>query len=511
MLKLWNKTIGITGKKLSEIAPEFNNFIPILEEVWDTGKLYLAKETFADIEMDGNLIPIKFDFAYQPILDEQGNTYAIINTTSDVTERVRLSEKLKEKEVVEIDMNSRLLEAIEELNLSNEQLATLNEEYLSTNQELTATLEQVALGNRNFDNANYKLIELNNELEVNRKQLNNALQAAELGSYNLDLSTMLMECSDQCKINFGVPVENRFDFKDLIDAIMPEYRDVVNEKVSASIAGNLPYNVEYQVKRPDGSIHWIQANGTPQYDIMGKPLKMVGVTQLITEKKNYQSRKDEFLSVASHELKTPITVLKANLQLLDRLKSKIQDESAIKMIDSCNRSMDKINSMLSELLDIGKYSDGKIDLQFSAFDINDLLSSCIEHLDADDYKKIQIKSVGAQVIADQNRIEQVLVNFVNNAIKYAPSTAYIILSSELIVNAIRVSVRDFGAGIPSVNIPMLFDRYWQGDKKQISSNGLGLGLYICAEIIKKHGGQIGVDSEIGKGSTFWFELPLIKS
>jgi signal transduction histidine kinase len=115
--------------------------------------------------------------------------------------------------------------------------------------------------------------------------------------------------------------------------------------------------------------------------------------------------------------------------------------------------------------------------------------------------------VSVEVVADRNKIDQVLVNFVNNAVKYAPESKEITILLEQLPQKVKVSVIDKGQGIPEQNIPHLFNRYYQVKNEQTKVKGLGLGLYISAEIIKKHQGEIGVDSVLGKGSTFWFTLP----
>lgn len=522
MLVLWNKEKVSQGIKISDAAPEFDSYIPILQKVWDTGKPFVATNTFVDIIHNDKLVPTPFDFEYKPILNSEGKTIAIINSATKVTERLRVSEELRKKAIIEHELSLKLQEANkkleslneeytatnEELNNLNQQLGTLNEEYMASNEELNATLEEVAILNLQFTNANLALNTLNDDLEVNKSQLSNALQAASLGSYDLDLETLKMACSDQCKLNFGIPVSSKFDFEDLIDAITPEFKALVQTRVKESLEMNMPYNMEYQIIWPDGSIQWIQANGSPQYSLDGKPKKMIGVTQLITDKKNFQAKKDEFLSVASHELKTPITVLKANIQLLEKFKSQMDNPMLVKLIESCAKSMDRINLMLNELLDVGKYADGKIDLTLRKFSVKDLLLNSVLHVSPENQKKIVIEPADIEIVADENRLEQVVINFVNNAFKYAPKGEKIIISAHRVDHQIKIAVKDFGEGIAKEDIHRLFERYWQADKKQKSGGGLGLGLYICSEIIKRHNGRIGVESDLGRGSIFWFQVPL---
>jgi signal transduction histidine kinase len=113
-----------------------------------------------------------------------------------------------------------------------------------------------------------------------------------------------------------------------------------------------------------------------------------------------------------------------------------------------------------------------------------------------------------EIYADEHRIDQVIVNLVNNAVKYAPDSKDIFITIEKEQDQVKIAVRDDGPGISEDKIPHLFDRYYRVHSTGYQGSGLGLGLYICAEIIKRHGGEIGVESELGKGSTFWFTLPL---
>ena len=351
-------------------------------------------------------------------------------------------------------------------------------------------------------------VEARKLVDENNERLSLALFAGKLGSYDLDLKTGVMECSDQCKLNFGIAASERFDFPDLMKTIFPQHRGMVEQNIAESIEAKTLYDVEYQISWPDESLHWIQANGTARYDEHGTAVRMVGVTQDITEKKLYEQRKDDFLSVASHELKTPITVLKANLQLLERLKENIQPAAAAKLIESAVKSMGKISGMVDELLDLGKQADGKLELHISTFNLLDLLNNCARHESAVGKHELLIDASPLQISADEHRIEQVVTNFINNAVKYAPEGKAIRLYTEEEDGQVRISVADEGQGIAQDQLPHLFERYWQANKTGGTTAGLGLGLYICAEIVKKHGGNIGVTSEIGKGSTFWFTLPV---
>jgi len=138
-----------------------------------------------------------------------------------------------------------------------------------------------------------------------------------------------------------------------------------------------------------------------------------------------------------------------------------------------------------------------------------MLDACCNHVRAAGKYQLTVQGdKSLEMYADQHAIDQVIVNLVNNAVKYAPDSLEVIMNIEKAGDFVKVSIIDKGPGISPEKIPHLFDRYYQGEASGFQNSGLGLGLYICAEVIKRHGGKIGVDSEVGKGSTFWFTVPV---
>jgi two-component system CheB/CheR fusion protein len=159
-------------------------------------------------------------------------------------------------------------------------------------------------------------------------------------------------------------------------------------------------------------------------------------------------------------------------------------------------------------LNVNSMNEGQLLLNKKVFNVANMLNQCCSHVREEGSYQLNFKGDDSlQVYADEDRIEQVVVNFVNNAVKYAPESKNIELILEKMPGYVKVSVKDYGKGIPEDKKPYLFDRYYRIDNSSQYS-GLGLGLYISAEIVKRHGGAIGVDSEPGKGSTFWFTLPV---
>jgi len=179
------------------------------------------------------------------------------------------------------------------------------------------------------------------------------------------------------------------------------------------------------------------------------------------------------------------------------------------LIDQANKSLNKLNNLIADLLNVSRLKQGHLYLNKTIFNLSELIADCGEHIQILGTHTIKIEGAfDLQVNADSDRIDQVIINFVNNAIKYAPESKQIKIHIEKQKEVVRISVIDKGPGILSEKLPHLFDSYYRVDTDGFQFSGLGLGLYISSEIIKKHGGEIGVDSVVGKGSTFWFTLPL---
>jgi signal transduction histidine kinase len=165
--------------------------------------------------------------------------------------------------------------------------------------------------------------------------------------------------------------------------------------------------------------------------------------------------------------------------------------------------------LIEDLLNAGKANESQLHIIKKTFTVSEMLNSCCNHVrQAGKHELIFQGDKDLQVTADEHRIDQVVVNFVNNAVKYAPGSTNIYLIAEKLENRVKISVRDEGPGIDPDKIPHLFSKYYRAEYTGAQYSGLGLGLYISAEIIRRHGGEIGVDSELGKGSTFWFTLPI---
>lgn len=226
--------------------------------------------------------------------------------------------------------------------------------------------------------------------------------------------------------------------------------------------------------------------------------------------KDLMQKKDEFMSIASHELKTPITSVKASLQVVKRLVK--ANEALLPVspfVEKAANQVDKLTGIINDLLDITKIQAGKLELVRTKFVLNDLITECIESclLENSTYRIVVNADEEFTINADRNRIEQVICNLLTNAIKYSPINTKVLVTVEQLKNqVVKVMVTDYGIGIPEDKIEEVFDRFFRVEHTSQNFSGLGLGLYISSEIIKKHQGEIGVFSTLGEGSTFWFTI-----
>ena len=231
----------------------------------------------------------------------------------------------------------------------------------------------------------------------------------------------------------------------------------------------------------------------------------------ITERKDIERRKDDFISMASHELKTPVTSLKGFTQVLQRRLKRQADEESLRFLGIMNTQLNKLTKIINELLDVSRMKQGKLNYQEELFDLDTLIEETVENLQAatSTHQLLIQGRTSTQVYADRDRIGQVLMNLLTNAIKYSPDADRVIVCGSKDQGNAIVCVQDFGIGIAAIHHQQIFERFYQAsDPEEKTYPGLGMGLYICAEIIKRHRGHIKVESRKGHGSTFSFTLPL---
>jgi signal transduction histidine kinase len=235
---------------------------------------------------------------------------------------------------------------------------------------------------------------------------------------------------------------------------------------------------------------------------------------VIEERKILEKRKDDFISVASHELKTPVTSIKGYAELLGLRLVKTNDSKSSDLVQKMDIQINKLINLINDLLDVSKIESGRLQLQNTYLDLNGLLDEIVEEMQMTTNKHKLIKKFDKTKIlyADRERLEQVVVNIISNAIKYSPKKGKIVVKTVTDSRLATVSVQDFGIGIAKESQQKIFERFYQAENTaHVAIPSIGLGLYIAAEIVRRFGGKMWVKSRKGKGSTFYFSLPVSKT
>jgi two-component system, OmpR family, phosphate regulon sensor histidine kinase PhoR len=260
----------------------------------------------------------------------------------------------------------------------------------------------------------------------------------------------------------------------------------------------------------DGTYRWHLNRSLPLKNEKDEITFWVGTATDIEDQKRELERKDEFIGVASHELKTPLTSLKGYLQLIS-MYNRDELPTVIKQyIGKANIAIKKLQFLVDDLLDVSKIKAGRLNYNIDTVNLRTVTDACVENavhmnplysFEVDNCKDYMIRG-------NSERLEQVLMNLINNAVKYSQGSKRVIVKTQKYENWARVSVTDFGIGLSDEQQYKIFERFYRVEDKKNMTSGLGMGLYISSEIINTHNGKLGVESKLGEGSTFYFDLPV---
>ncbi|MES2266996.1 MAG: PAS domain-containing protein [Bacteroidota bacterium] len=230
----------------------------------------------------------------------------------------------------------------------------------------------------------------------------------------------------------------------------------------------------------------------------------------ITERRDIERRKDDFLSIASHELRTPLTTIKGYVQMMQKLMPMDVSEKLKEILRKTGIYVERLNSLIAELLDVSRIQTGNIELHKETFDFDKTIHEAVENLQsANPSHKLLISGKASDTFnGDESHMVQVVNNLISNAIKYSPEANKVDIHLSRVSNYIKVAITDYGMGISLDEQKKIFDRFYRVGEIQQRFPGMGIGLYICDQIIKNHGGSLWVESEPGKGATFSFTVPL---
>jgi len=357
-----------------------------------------------------------------------------------------------------------------------------------------------------------ELKRIQKELNVSNKMLGIAISSGAMGMWSINLQTREFVPSQRLKEIFGFHADEQMTYEAAIAQIDSKYQTLVTDAIEANISKGIKYDIEYPLRGfHDGKIRWVRANGDLSLDQEDKPTYFTGVVHDITVHKQDELRKNDFIAMVSHELKTPLTSMQGYVQLLALRAKNDEDTFSMSKLEKVHSQVKKMTTLINGFLNTSSFEAGKIYLNEQTFEINDLLNEVVEEvtLITANHNFVVMPSPTVSVKADRDKIGQVINNFLTNAVKYSPKGKSIDISCKESNGNIQVSVKDQGIGIKPQDQEKLFDRYFRIESVQNQTiSGFGLGLYLSAEIIHRHKGKVWVESEMGKGSTFYFSLPL---
>ena len=449
MLEIWGKQRSGLGKTIIETLPEIAEqpFIELLDQVFATGITYFGDEAKALLEHDGVLTEVYVNFVFQPIKGLDGLTRSIIVVAVDITEQVMAKIAVTEK-------NELLNQALTQF------------EFLANTVPIvvwTATADGL------LDYINQRWYDRNDD------------------SMDRALGTGWAQ------------------------SVHPDDQANAWKVWSHSLSTGEPYQVEFRVADKLGDYRWYLVRALALRDDKGEILKWYGSNTDITEQKELQRQKDDFLGIASHELKTPVTSIKAYTQLMEMKFDLAGDLENSKLARKMDKQVNRLTSLIEDLLDVTKINSGRMQFNEEVFDFDQMVEDVIEDF-RQTAPKHQINkelSFRKNFNGDRDRIWQVVTNLISNAVKYSPDADRIILSTEFKDDSVVFCVQDFGIGIKADNKDQVFEQFYRvSGSREHTFPGLGLGLYISSEIVKRLGGKIWVNSIEDEGSTFCFSLPV---
>jgi len=289
------------------------------------------------------------------------------------------------------------------------------------------------------------------------------------------------------------------------------FLSAVNTELKFITKGYLSGGLDYITKPVDINVLLLKIKTF--YRIYEQNRKLNEVQEKLLEeiefRKQAEHKKDEFISIASHELKTPLTSVKGYIQLLQRSINRDDKTMAQNHLEKASIQLEKLNELIADLLDISKIESGKMKFNMKSFCADNMVNNAIEMLQQSnpDFKISKLGKIDEMIFGDEMRLEQVVINFITNAIKYAPGTNQVNVITHIKDEKLYVAVKDFGIGISKEQQHKIFDKFYRVEDNSNRFNGLGIGLYICSEIINRHGGTIGVNSVLDEGSEFYFIIP----
>ncbi|RST26818.1 PAS domain-containing protein [Chryseobacterium lacus] len=567
----WKEKHDLSGLPLREALPAVfaQPFAEILKNVYRTGKIYKEDAAKIMIPQGDEFQAVYMNLSFKPIYDSSGEIFGVLNMSLDVTEQINAKKLIEKSEerlrqfIAAVPLAMSVLKGPEfTIEMSNRGVSELWEK---NNRRIGKTLIEAYPELENHFIIGYlkQAYETGRQIQIKEievklphfekpRYMNYIFTPIDVGETERTIVSVGYDITEEIQLKRKLQ-ESELRFKNLADTIpqivwtakpdgevdyfnerwyelsglpkdeihIKNWKEIVHKDDLKNIeetwkrnieTGEL-HEVEYRLEKKDnpGTYHWYLGRGIPIKSDDGKILKWIGSTTDIHEFKTFLKQKDDFLAITSHELKTPLTSIKLYAQALERMLKQEGYEKGAEYAGKMGIQINRLNQLITDLLDVTKIQNGQLPLNKTVFDFDDLVSEVAEEAKISNGNHKIISKLGSTglVEGDRERIQQVMQNFISNAIKYSPNKEKIVICSHTDEEGNACfSVEDFGIGIPKNKIEKIFEQFYRVNEESSNTfEGMGLGLYISSQIIKRSEGKIKVQSELGKGSKFSFCLP----
>ncbi len=570
LLGIWGKGNDVFGKSFKQILPEFENqeIFKHIDAVYLTGVPYHTKNQQVDIVRDGKTSRFYFNYSFTPLTDAAGKIYGVMSFAADVTDlniaklAIQKSEENLRGTILQAPVAMCILRGENFIvELANDRMFELWGKSAvevmhkpifeglpeAKDQGFEEILHGVYTTGKTFSadgvpitlprNGDIEIVYVNFVYEPYRNAdgiISGILAVAVDVTAQLTASKNIEEREQKFRLladsmpqhiwtadvdgnlnyynqsvyDYSGLTQQQLDEKGWIQIVHPDDREENVKVWLQAVQTGHAFHFEHRFQRSDGAYRWQLSRAVPQRDDAGNIQMWVGTSTDIQEMKEMNQQKDDFISIASHEMKTPLATAKGYLQLL-LLALNEENPTSFLYVTKANQAVDRLHNLVKELLDASKIQNGQLHYNISTFDFNEITEETIENMKLTT-KNHRLQITGSclhLVTGDKERLQQVLINLINNAIKYSPDAHEVIIHIEEQAGKIQVSVQDFGIGIPKHHLDKIFERYYRVEEQAAHFQGLGIGLFISGNIIHRHKGRLWAESEPGEGSTFYFTLP----
>lgn len=352
-------------------------------------------------------------------------------------------------------------------------------------------------------------------LQESQSRLAEAQRISLIGSWEWDLKNDRINGSEEIFRIVGLEPQSASGgsprMATISERLHPDDRELFNRAYRDVVENAKPVSVELRIVRPDGSVRWLLLRGEVTQKENGKPVKLIGTAQDISEHKKIDELKDEFIGMVSHELRTPLTVLMGAIKV--SLSEDLPAQELRDLLRDADYGAEALARLVGNMVELSRFQSGKVIPSRKKFDIALVLRDMVKRLKmrVPGHKvKLDIQKGLGPVEADPEYLEHVISNLLDNAVKYSPAGSGVRISLRQDGDFALIGISDLGKGISREDLEKLFQPFERLAESRITKPGLGLGLLLCKRIVEIHGGKIWVESTLGKGSTFWFTLPLSK-